>query len=270
MFKRTYIIIILLLLPLSFINASDVNTDNDIRDDKAEFPKALDDQKWKLVCEDEFDGDKIDEMKWKHCPEWDRCDGFCKWNDEDAYVDGEGNLKLQIRKENDKIFCGAVRTKDIFEKKFGYFEIRCKMPVIHGGWCAFWMMPATGNDPGEEGKDGTEIDIFESIFADKGHVNHALHWDGYGKEHKSKANTIEKSDDLYTGFHKYALLWNENEYVFYINDKETWRTSAGGVMQVPGYLKITMEAAKWAGNIHKEELPKVMTVDYVRVYGKKE
>ena len=238
--------------------------------DQKEFPKAIDKDKWELVWEDEFTGDKIDDTKWVHCPEWSRCDGFCKWNDKDAYVDGNGNLILRIRKENDKIYCGAVRTKDIYEKKFGYFEISCKVPVIPGGWGAFWMMPTAGNNAGDEGRDGTEIDIFESIFSDRNKANHALHWDGYGKEHKSTSHVIDNASYLYTGYHKYGLLWNEKEYVFYVDDKETWRTSDGGVMQVPGYLKITMEAAKWAGNIHKEQLPKHMTVEYVRVYSKKD
>ena len=268
MLQRILVIILSAVCFLSVIKASG-QVIAETEKTKVEFPNAINPDEWKLEWEDEFIGESIDNTKWEHCPEWDRCDGFCKWNDKYAYVDGKGKLILQIQKEDDKILCGAIRTKDIFEKKFGYFEIKCKVPVIHGGWCAFWMMPADGNNPGNEGKDGTEIDIFESIFADKDHVNHALHWDGYNKEHKNDSYRIENASHLYKGYHKYALLWNEKEYVFYIDDKETWRTSAGGVMQVPGYLKITMEAAKWAGNIHEEKLPKSMTVEYVRVYSKK-
>ncbi len=264
--KRISVIFIYSMLAslLSFCRADNINDPNN-----CDFPRNLDAAKWQLAWQDEFDGDKLDETKWKHCPEWDRCDGFCKWNNEDAFVDGKGKLILRIRKDNNKIFCGAVRTKGLFEKKFGYFEIKCKVPVIHGGWTAFWMMPANGNNVGNDGRDGTEIDIYESIFSDKNHVNHALHWDGYGKEHKSQAHTMENADRLYTGYHKYALLWNEKEYVFYIDDEETWRTSAGGVMQTPAYLKITIEAAKWAGNVHNEQLPKTMAVEYVRVYSQK-
>lgn len=37
---------------------------------------------------------------------------------------------------------------------------------------------------GDEGRDGTEIEIMEKAWLD-GRVNHALHWDGYGKAHHS-------------------------------------------------------------------------------------
>lgn len=235
------------------------------------FPKNLNPAEWELVWEDDFNGDKIDTTKWASCPEWDRCDKHCKWSKTDAFVDGKGQLLVQIRKDDKgRILAGAVRTKDLFEKKFGYFEIRCKVPVIKGGWCAFWMMPADGNKVGDEGRDGTEIDIFESIRADQGHVNHALHWDGYGKEHKSKGETFKNRSDLYGNeFHTFAVEWNEKQYVFYIDDKETWRTSVGGVMQNPAYMKITLEAAKWAGDIHAEKLPKHLVVDRVRVFDRK-
>ncbi len=251
--------------------ASSATADGDVgRSAGIPFPEHLKRSEWELIWHDDFLGEQIDGTKWRHCPEWDRCEGQCKWSEQDAYVDGKGNLMLRIRKRDGRIFSGAVRTKGLFEKKFGYFEIRCKMPPIKGGWCAFWMMPAAGSPVGDEGRDGTEIDVFESIDSENGNGNHALHWDGYGKDLKSQVHRVENRPDLYGGYHSFAVLWNEKEYVFYIDDKESWRSSAGGVMQVPAYMKITMEAAKWAGDIHKDELPKFMLVDYVRVYSLKE
>ena len=38
------------------------------------------------------------------------------------------------------------------------------------------------------------------------------------------------------GWHTFGLLWLPDEYVFYIDGKETWRSKAGGVCQVPQYL----------------------------------
>jgi hypothetical protein len=31
------------------------------------------------------------------------------------------------------------------------------------------------------------------------------------------------------GFHTFALYWKAEEYVFFVDGKETWRTAAGGV-----------------------------------------
>jgi len=234
------------------------------------FPAPILESEWILVWEDDFSGNTLDETKWQHCPEWDRCNGECKWSDQDAYVDGEGNLVLSVTRRDERIRVGAVRTKGLYEETFCYFEIRCRVPVIKGGWCAFWMMPANGMHVGDGGRDGAEIDIFESIMAERDLVSHALHWDGYGEESGEDVHIMQNRPDVYEGFHTYAVLWNEEEYVFYIDDVETWRTNSGGVMQVPAYMKITLEAAGWSGNISEEELPKYMIVDYVRVYKQRE
>ena len=233
------------------------------------FPSALDPDKWRLSWSDEFNSTTLDNGKWEHCPEWQRGgkELFCFWSPRDAYLDGTGNLILRIRQEGDRFLSGAVRTKDRFAQAYGYFEIRCKVPVIRGGWCAFWMMPATGSPVGNGGVDGAEIDIFESFHADEGKVNHAVHWDGYGKDHQGKGQLLEYYHDLYNGkYHTFGLLWEEKRYTFYIDGEQTWRTSAGGISQVPGYLKISIEVAEWAGDIRREQLPKEMIVDWVRVY----
>jgi hypothetical protein len=45
-----------------------------------------------------------------------------------------------------------------------------------------------------------------------------------------------------------------------------WRTKAGGVCQVPLYIKFSDEVGKWGGDINKAKLPDRFLVDYVRVY----
>ena len=68
------------------------------------------------------------------------------------------------------------------------------------------------------------------------------------------------------GFHTFGLWWKPDEYVFYVNGKETRKTNAGGVSQVPEYVKLSDEIGDWAGDIKKAELPDAFLVDYVRVY----
>lgn len=220
-----------------------------------------------MVWHDEFDGKDLDVSKWKPCPEWAR-QGGCFWKKDNYLLTDSGQLRLDITQVGDTVFCGAIRTKDIYYQKYGYFEVSCKLPQIHGGWCAFWMMP-NQNIPGNEGVDGTEIDIFESINGWQGAVNHALHWDGYGVEHQSKGKDMQKPELYDDAFHKFGLYWTPSEYVFYIDDTETWRTSAGGVSQVEQYMKLTMEVsdASWPGNWADQiEKPIYWYIDYVRTY----
>ena len=51
-----------------------------------------------------------------------------------------------------------------------------------------------------------------------------------------------------------------------MDGKEVWRSKAGGVSQVPEYLKLSEEIGTWGGDIHKAELPDYFEVEYVRVY----
>jgi beta-glucanase (GH16 family) len=68
------------------------------------------------------------------------------------------------------------------------------------------------------------------------------------------------------GWHTFGLLWLPDEYVFYVDGKETWCSKAGGVCQVPQYMLLSDEIGSWAGDITKAKLPDRFLVDYVRVY----
>jgi beta-glucanase (GH16 family) len=138
------------------------------------------------------------------------------------------------------------------------------MPRQPGHWPAFWFMSDGVGRVGDEGRDGTEIDVVEMPWRD-GRLTMNLHWDGYGEHHKS-AGTKVTIPAVTEGDHTYGLLWTPKEYVFDVDGKEVWRSSAGGVSQVPEFLKLTEEIGKWAGDIKQAALPDYFKVDYVRVY----
>ncbi len=226
------------------------------------LPPAPEGKPWTLVWQDEFDGPSLDETKWNRLGDHKRRDGF--WVKDDAYVDGQGYLVLRTKKEGDRFTCGAVNTRGKFEKAFGYLVARCQMPKQPGHWPAFWLMCDGVGKVGDEGRDGTEIDIIEVPWRD-GQLTSNLHWDGYGKEHQS-AGIKFNVPGVMEGWHTFGLLWLPEEYVFYVDGKETWRTTAGGVSRVPEFLKLTEEIGTWGGDIKKAELPDFFRVDYVRVY----
>ncbi len=226
------------------------------------LPPSPPGMKWKMVWHDEFEGPALDETKWNRLGDWKRRDGY--WIKEDAYVNGKGSLVLRTRKEGERFTCGAVNTQRKFEHAYGLYVARCKLPTQPGHWPAFWLMCPGVSTVGNEGRDGTEIDIVEVPWRD-GTLTANLHWDGYGKAHRSSGTRFTVPGVMH-GWHTFALLWTKEEYVFYVDDKETWRSSAGGVSQVPEYIKLTEEIGSWAGDIRKAELPDYFEVDYVRVY----
>ena len=226
------------------------------------LPPAPAGQQWKIIWQDEFDGTKIDPSKWEVIGDIKRRDAF--WVKADAFLDGESHLVLRTRQDGSRYTSGAVRTRGKFEHHFGYYECRCRFGTQPGHWPAFWLMSPSVGRVGDEGRDGTEIDIMEKPWLTD-QINYALHWDGYGKDHKSKGLKVS-IPGISQGWHTFGLLWKSDEYVFYIDGKETWRTSAGGVSQVDAYIKLTEEFGNWGGDVTKARLPDTFTVDYVRVF----
>ncbi len=219
-----------------------------------------------LIFEDLFEGDRLDETKWKKCPEHRRQDAGGYWRDSMTEVK-DGNLILHAMLDKDGTpISGAVRSAGLFEQTYGYFECRMKMHRTTGFWGAFWMMCGDVSKVDGSAVSGVEIDIIESGERARNGVNHALHWDGYGEHHKSATKIIRDERQYDGNWHTYALQWTETAYVFYIDGRETWRTSEGGICNRPGYLKLTTEFGTWAQPIVPEELPDCVRVDWVRVY----
>lgn len=233
----------------------------DAEEIKDRLPQLPEGKSWKLVWQDEFDGEKLDETKWD-VPEGRRRDGW--WSRKAITLDGSGNLVISTIKDGDKFLDGCVRTRGKFEHAYGYYAARIQLQEQTGHWLAFWMYGAGVGSIVDEGRDGTEIDIMEKPWLDK-RVQHALHWDGYGEHHKSKGKVAEVPGVM-DGYHTFSLWWKPDEYIFYVDGKETWRTDAGGVCQVPLYIKLSDEIGEWGGDISKAKLPDRFLVDYVRVY----
>ena len=233
--------------------------------------RIIDGKAYVLTFEDCFDGTELDYSKWERCSEQRRQDMNNYWDDSMSYLDGEGHLVLGMDydEENDRYISGAIRSRGLFEQAYGYFEIKCRINTVPGYWTAFWLMGDSVNNTSGGGVNGTEIDIYESPYCGKGKIQHTLNWDGYGQEHKYEGYIADA--DVYDGeYHTFGLLWTEEEYVFYIDGEESWRTEAKkarGTCQVPLYMKISAEAGGWTEFLPlPETLPDCMMVDHVRVY----
>lgn len=165
----------------------------------------------------------------------------------------------------------------LFSQAYGYFECKVKFPNSKGLWSAFWLQSSNMRKVGNEGKDGTEIDVFESAFINSktSKMGHALLWDGYGKSAKSSPYITDLTQNLYDGYHTFALKWTPEYYVFYIDGKPTWATKDGDVSRVKEFLRLTVEidaGDKWGphgqkiGAFDDTKPNDDFMVDYVKVY----
>jgi beta-glucanase (GH16 family) len=191
---------------------------------------------WTLVFNDEFNGNELDKSKWFTCENgWNREHG----DELQYYLDNnitveDGILKLTAKREpgdydvwrfddeggyiTQKYFeytSGWIQSK--LEFKYGYFEIRCKIPEGKGFWPAFWLF---GYKPNPK----PEIDIFE--FAGDEPKKHAINireWRGKKKSNPNKDIVIDCSTkkkygiDFSKGFHTFSAEWDEFKVIFRVD-----------------------------------------------------
>ena len=252
----------------------------------------IDLDKFELTFEDTFDGEQLDSTKWTTKKYWNNDHDYIRqggfWDPEQITV-SDGTLKITTEyKENGKYgpgyYTGMLNTKGLFEQTHGYFEIRCILPKAEGMWSAFWMLCDSMADVTDGGRNGAEIDIYESAnYQDwkvRNSVSHAVHVDGYGSDLKSEGQGSTLANRPYDEFNTYGLEWNEEEYIFYVNGRVAARTSFQGTPMVPEFMIISCEVGgsggvagdSWAGNMANNKegtLPAQMTVEYVRAYASK-
>ncbi len=230
---------------------------------------------------DEFDGPGVDAARWyvmdEHEDAWPETPWRRNWKARNVRVE-DGALVIRTVRDGAGFSTGALVTgtwgkPSRFRQTFGRFEARLRFPSQQGHWCAFWLMNQDEPHTDGSGRDGTEIDVVERAWlVDR--VQHTLHWDGYGPG-AGEAYRQVSGHGLDDGrWHVFRVDWYPDEYVFYVDGVETWRTDAGGVSQTPDDLMLTDEIGnfgtgpgQWGvGPIEQASLPDEFRVDYVRVW----
>lgn len=245
------------------------------------------DGEWVKTLDDEFTGASVDGSVWSVYGEnyWDKKSHWSKNN----VLMGGGMVKLRYEKKsghnNDDptkqrtdYVAGYLHTYDRWVQRYGYFEARMKLPTAPGLWPAFWMMPDRGTEAGPQwkrqdtGNGGMEFDIMEHLTRwGTYRYNITMHYDGYGKEHKSLgADKIYAQPDK-DGFITCGLLWTPGSAVYYCNGREVLRWEDPRVSNIPSILMFTLPQGGWDNSpIDDARLPADFVIDYVRVWQRKD
>ena len=230
------------------VNLTDCNmTAIDAVEDRA--PSILPaDKKWKLVWNDEFDGTALDESKWNYRL------NFWGYRSPAFTTEGvevsDGTLKINLIRKGDD-FCSAhLQTGGLtfdnprdetsrnfwsfgkkdpakFMHKYGYYEIRCRLPKCDGWHSAFWLQaPGIGSHPDPE-VAGVECDIMENYRQYKyGTMICGNGWGGYGAESEWAGHFEFPLEETEDGWHRYAVDWTPEGYTFYADGKLVGRQMA--------------------------------------------
>lgn len=248
-------------------------------------------QDYKLVWEDEFEGDKLNMDDWNyeyHEPGWVNAEL-------QEYVDSEkntyvkdGKLYIQALKEiiDGKPYytSGRINTQGKHDFQYGRFEARAKVPSGKGFLPAFWMMPTDESYYGQWPKCG-EIDIMEVHGSELTTTYSTLHFGEPHTQDQASYQIGSGEKNFYEDFHVFACEWDPGEFRFYVDGKmigtmNDWFTKKEGFGEVaypapydqPFYMILNLAVGgSWVGYPDEDDVfaeNAQFVIDYVRVYEK--
>ncbi len=242
---------------------------------------------YRIVFEDEFNGNALDTTKWSYRANGSRRGGY---NAPDQVQVKDGNLVISAEyRDKDNLpkdasaaygegwYVGMITLKEAYKQ--GYFEIRCICNDSPSFWSAFWIQADHPYDPliSKGGVGGAELDIFESMNYNAkfkhDSVTQTVHCAGKGGSTSKELNSCclgnFKGNDIYHTYNTYGLKWTEDEYIFYVNGVETARCAwADGVSEVMEYVIVSLEIPEADSLPTDKTLTSDFIVDYVKIYQK--
>jgi serralysin len=156
---------------------------------------------------------------------------------------------------------GMLSSETSFRQRYGFFEVRAKVPALMGGWPAFWLLGPRGTYD--------EIDVFE-ILTGRPEVQYGgYQWGQAGVSTKKSERYTVKGVDLSKDFHLYGVLWTPRVIVYYRDDREIARSDNNG-LHLPMYLIVSIGTdGDWnrkQGFFAPADASGDLLVDYIRAY----
>ena len=156
---------------------------------------------------------------------------------------------------------GALTTHNKFKMRYGYVEMRAKMPRGRGLWPAFWLLHQNDNDR------RPEIDVVELIGDRPDIVYNTYHYyDNWNL--RSTPSYKVQGPDYSQDYHTYAVKWEPGRNVWYVDGQERNRHDNGNVSWEDMYLLVNLAVGgSWPGDPDgNTPFPARYSIDYIRAY----
>jgi hypothetical protein len=180
-----------------------------------------------LVWHDEFDKNEIDADKWIFWRTMGGTDRIYDNGKENARIE-DGKMLLQCHRTDDPehpfTLSEGLTTKYTMNWKYGYLEMRAKIPFRHGAWPSFWTQSSTVF---QKTPWMCETDIFEVFSSDRYAVANLHKW-GMGKHCMlpggegsiQRGYKFENFENLNDEYHVYGYEWDPEYMTFYVDGVE--------------------------------------------------
>ncbi len=236
----------------------------------------------RLVFADEFDTDGApDPGKWNFET------GYIRNGELQYYTPGQNAFckdgVLVIEARNDSITVGdeicpitssSLTTKGRNSWKYGYIEVRAKVPASLGTWPAIWMMPQE-NNYGDWPRSG-EIDIMEHVGYNPEKIHFSAHTERFNHMRGTQRTHQIHAPEAVGQFHVYGLKWTPDRLSWYYDGKEQYAIDREAdsdwttwPFDIEYYLMLNLAfGGGWGGaeGVDISTLPQRYEIDYVRIF----
>lgn len=180
----------------------------------------------RLVWNDEFDGADLDVTKWSFRQTMTTQDAVYDNGPRTVRVE-DGVLKLMVGRSGNAakpwLLPQGVTTADGMSFKYGYLEMRARLPCRDGAWSGFWTQTTESL---RKANYMAEVDIFE--FVTENSLGSTFHKWGLTAPRQHDKGTdggsyaFDRNDDLSNEFHVYGFEWSPSEMSFYVDGNRYW------------------------------------------------
>jgi len=134
---------------------------------------------------------------------------------------------------NNEYVSGILTTQSKFTQKYGYFEMRSKIPAGVGVWPAFWMLADDGGWP-------PEIDVMEGRGQQHDNIVMTTHWRIPATGVVERCGFDFAVDDTRNDFHNYGVLWQRDRIIYFIDRRPVSEIKVPVGFDAPMYMIINL------------------------------
>ncbi|KQT59896.1 hypothetical protein ASG52_19345 [Methylobacterium sp. Leaf456] len=154
---------------------------------------------------------------------------------------------------------GMLTTHGSFAFRYGYAEIRARMPRGKGLWPAFWLLARAGGWP-------PEIDVLE-VYGDRTTTLDVTLHTNEGGRHRQEQRKVPVPD-LSEAFHTYAVTWTSESIVWSFDGAPVFAAATPADLHQPMFLLLNLAVGgTWTGSPDATtSFPAQLEIDRIRVF----
>lgn len=229
---------------------------------------------WHLIFHDDFNEKGLNTQRWASCWPYMPTLACTNSNEAEFYRPGNvavsgGMLRLTARRQRAtaqgwkprQYTSGMVTTAGKFHFRYGFAQVRMKVPPGVGFWIGFWLMPTDRSWP-------PEIDVMEHLGLHPTVSGMAYHWVSRSKRHTANRWLDVRPKSWESSWHTYGMDWEPGKIRWYIDGKLE-NQYVGDVTAKRMWLNLTFAMSsnpQWGVPNQSTHFPSTVAVDYVRVW----